>query len=246
MIRFWTSEACSAMLRWGFATKTPNCDKFILSACILLSLLFVFHHCLLVLLLARRCGCCRIVKKAAVVYQHRCITSISKQPFHVLIWICHAWRLQLSNEACAIQQEVRRKSTQRASPPNHARALQLVLISPFLDTRRKEPDATQTSRVAGSTFDSIVLRVALRASRGKQNGEGTSPSLLAGRKAALQTFIPSTIHRVLDWKSVNRKFARLEVTMKQRRLTVNTKKDSGLRFHCGACHTQTKPGSTLE
>ena len=49
----------------------------------------------------------------AVVYQHRGVASISKQPIYtVLTWICHARRLQLSNKACAIQQEVRRKSTQ--------------------------------------------------------------------------------------------------------------------------------------
>ena len=49
----------------------------------------------------------------AVVYQHRSVTSISKQPIYtVLTLICHARRLQLSSEACAIQQEVRRKSTQ--------------------------------------------------------------------------------------------------------------------------------------
>ena len=51
-------------------------------------------------------------KGTAVVYQHRSVTSISKQPFHVVKWICHARELQLNNEACAIQQEVRRKSTQ--------------------------------------------------------------------------------------------------------------------------------------
>ena len=51
-------------------------------------------------------------KETAVEYQHRGVISISKQPFHVVKWICHARELQLSNEACAIQQEVRCKSTQ--------------------------------------------------------------------------------------------------------------------------------------
>ena len=49
--------------RLGFATTTPNCDIFILSACILVSLLVVFLHCLLVLLFPRRCGFCRVVNR---------------------------------------------------------------------------------------------------------------------------------------------------------------------------------------
>ena len=51
-------------------------------------------------------------KEGAVVYQYRGVTSIGKQPFCLLVWICHARRLQPGSEACAIQQEVRRKSTQ--------------------------------------------------------------------------------------------------------------------------------------
>ena len=94
------------MVRLGFASRTPDCDIFILSACMLVSLLFVFLPLFArplvrpaLWLLSRRKG-------TAVVYQHRGVTSISKQQFYVLTWICHARRSQLSNEACAIQHEV--------------------------------------------------------------------------------------------------------------------------------------------
>ena len=100
-----------ALVRLWFASKTPNCDMFYLSACSLVSLLFVFFSPLFARLVLLALWLLSRRKETAVVYHHRGVTSISK-PFHVVTWICHAMELQLSNEACAIQQEVRRKSTQ--------------------------------------------------------------------------------------------------------------------------------------
>ena len=86
-------------------------------------------------------------KKAAVVYQHRSVTSISKQPFHVLIWICNPLRLQLSNEARAIATQF----YPRASPLNHACALQTRDWS-HRSSRRDGMYPVRRSRVAESTF----------------------------------------------------------------------------------------------
>ena len=49
-----------------------------------------FLHCLLVLLFGRALCLLSRREEAAGVYQHRGVTSISKQAFHILIWICHA------------------------------------------------------------------------------------------------------------------------------------------------------------
>ena len=83
---------------------------------------------------------------ATAVCEHRGVTRISKHHFYVLIWICNAKRLQLSNEARGIQQEVRRKSTQellRGMTHAHFR-LVTGLIVPRDETPRTQCDANKS------------------------------------------------------------------------------------------------------
>ena len=106
--------------------KRQTATSSLFFACILVSLFFVFSLCFLV---AR-----------SLVRPELWLSSISKQPICVLTLICHAWRLQLSNEACAIQQEVQRKSTQellRTSQHRFNVKIGLTLVSNMVSTRKQ-------------------------------------------------------------------------------------------------------------
>ena len=159
------------------------------------------------------------------------------------------------------------------------RTSDLQLVSSFLEARRQEPNATQTRRIAGSTFapspwlkvldhqpslmpkmrnnvrgpsiPTAVFRfrrpsvgatgAPSRSAAGINVGEGTSPSLFAGLKAALPHVLSSSDIRTraqhtvpLTGKVLKETMHDWKSQMKERRLKVNTKKDSYLRFQLSA------------
>ena len=165
-------------------------------------------------------------------------TSISKQPLHVLIWICYARRLQLCNEARAIQQDVithDRSSRRGRQEPNAtltswAEDRSTAVAESLRPQNRRSLAADEETTCADLQYAlcscaSVVLWVALRAHR-----QSLPRETKIGDAVVIKQSYTITIHSCL---------------MQERRLTVSAETDSDLRFHCGACRAETKPRVNL-